>query len=87
MSKEKYTILSIYHLLVTCCAVLTGLQGVAIVEEEALLVINGIIQNPKHGEVVAVFNALALELARVVIRNVMEEDVHHIVQGHRAGAT
>ena len=40
----------------------------------------------EHGEVVALPDGLALDLARVVVDDVVEEDVDDVVEGDRAGA-
>ena len=47
--------------------------------------VGGVVLDAKHCEVVALVDGLALQLAGVVVGDVMEEDVDHVVQGDGAG--
>ena len=44
----------------TSGALITGLQGVTLVEEETLLVVDGVVSDTKHGEVIAVEDTLEI---------------------------
>ncbi len=69
----------------TRSAIFAGLQVVTGLEQEALHVIRGVVIDPEHGEELAVVNGGAFVLARTLVRDVVEEHVDHVVQGHGAG--
>jgi len=69
-----------------CCAFVAQLQVVTTLEEEAFHVILRRIADPVHGEVFACLHSLALMLTRYLVSDVIEEDIHHVVQSDWTGA-
>lgn len=69
-----------------CCAFVAQLQVVTTLEEEAFHVIRRSIADAIHGEVFARLHSLTLMLTRDLVSNVIEEDIHNVIQSDWAGA-